>query len=92
MLVGSPTFNRGLLPTIMPILEDLRGLGFENKIGAAFGSYGWSGESPRVIQEHLERSKVEVVADSVGAKWYPADEDLSACRQLGRTVAEAVLA
>ncbi len=92
VLVGSPTFNRGLLPTIMPILEDLRGLGFENKIGAAFGSYGWSGESPRVIQEHLERSKVEVVADSVGAKWYPADEDLSACRQLGRTVAEAVLA
>ena len=38
VLVGSPTVNRGLLPTIMPILEDLRGLRFKNKIGAAFGS------------------------------------------------------
>ena len=42
---GGPTFNNGLLPTIRPILEDLKGLRFQNKIGAAFGSYGWSGES-----------------------------------------------
>ena len=45
VIVGSPTLNHGLLPTIMPILEDLRGLRFQNKIGAAFGTYGWSGES-----------------------------------------------
>jgi len=92
VIIGSPTFNRGLLPTIMPILEDLRGLGFQNKVGAAFGSYGWSAESPGIIEEHLERSKIKVVADSVGAKWQPTDKDLARCRELGHAVAKAVLA
>ncbi len=50
--------NHGLLPSITPILEDLHGLGFQNKIGAAFGSYGWSGEATKDIEAHLERSKV----------------------------------
>jgi len=53
VLVGSPTFNNGVLPTLAPILEDLRGLKFKNKIAAAFGSYGWSGEAPDKIEEHL---------------------------------------
>lgn len=92
VLVGSPTLNRGLLPTITPILEDLRGLGFRNKIGAAFGSYGWSGESVSQIEEHLERSHVRMVADGVRVKWQPREEDLAACRALGRTVAEEILA
>ena len=50
VIVGSPTLNNGLLPTITPILEDLRGLKFKNMIGAAFGSYGWSGESVKLIE------------------------------------------
>lgn len=92
MIIGSPTLNRGLLPTITPILEDLRGLGFQHKIGAAFGSYGWSGESTREIEAHLERSHVTKVADGVSVKWQPTEEDLERCRDLGRTVADAVLA
>ncbi|NLD45116.1 MAG: MBL fold metallo-hydrolase [Chloroflexi bacterium] len=92
VVIGSPTLNRGVLPTIAPILEDLRGLGFENKVGAAFGSYGWSGEAPREIEAHLEKSHVRKVADAVSAKWQPTGEDLERCRALGRTVADAVLA
>jgi anaerobic nitric oxide reductase flavorubredoxin len=90
VLVGSPTLNNGLLPTISPILEDLRGLKFQNKIGAAFGSYGWSGESVKIIQEHLERCKIKVVAEGVLAKWQPRSEDLEKCREMGRTVARAM--
>ena len=37
-----------------PVLEDLKGLKFQSKIGAAFGSYGWSGESVKIIEEHLD--------------------------------------
>ena len=92
IVVGSPTLNRGLLPTITPILEDLRGLGFQHKIGAAFGSYGWSGESTKEIEAHLERSHVARVAEGVSVKWQPTEEDLERCRDLGRTVADAVLA
>jgi len=92
VIIGSPTLNRGVLPTIAPILADLRGLDFRNKIGAAFGSYGWSGEAVREIESHLEASHVRKVAEGVRAKWQPAVEDLDRCRALGRQVADAVLA
>jgi flavorubredoxin len=90
VVIGSPTINNGLLPTIMPILEDLRGLRFKNKIGAAFGSYGWSGEGTKLIEEHFQKCKIPVVGDSVSAKWQPTAEDLERCRALGRKVAEAL--
>lgn len=90
IILGSPTFNNGLLPTITPILEDIRGLKFQNKVGAAFGSFGWSGESVKTIEEHLAQSKIPKVADGVLAKWQPKPEDLSKCRELGAQVARAV--
>jgi anaerobic nitric oxide reductase flavorubredoxin len=90
IIVGSPTFNQGLLPTITPILEDLRGLRFQNKIGAAFGCYGWSGESVKLIEEHLEKCRIPLAADGLLAKWQPRPEDLARCRETGRTVAGAI--
>jgi anaerobic nitric oxide reductase flavorubredoxin len=90
IIIGSPTFNQGLLPTIAPILEDLNGLKFQNKIGAAFGCYGWSGESVKIIEEHLAQCKIPKVAEGVRAKWQPKPEDLSRCRELGNTVARAI--
>ena len=90
IVIGSPTLNNGLLPTISPILEDCRGLKFQNKIGAAFGSYGWSGEGVKVIEKHFEACKIPVVPEGVKAKWQPTAEDLEACRTLGHQVGEAV--
>jgi flavorubredoxin len=90
IIIGSPTFNQGVLPTIAPVLEDLRGLRFQNKIGAAFGSYGWSGEAVKLIEEHLSRWKIPVVAEGVRAKWQPKPEDLARCRELGSKMARAV--
>jgi anaerobic nitric oxide reductase flavorubredoxin len=91
VIVGSPTLNNGLLPTITPILEDLRGLKFQNKIGAAFGSYGWSGESTKAIEEHLGRCNIPLGAKSVLAKWQPKEADLAACEELGCTMARAIV-
>jgi len=90
IIVGSPTFNQGLLPTMSPILEDLKGLRFQNKIGAAFGSYGWSGEAVKLIEEHFMRCKVQIVAEGVRAKWQPRSDDLAKCKELGQQVALAV--
>ena len=92
VIVGSPTLNNGLLPSIMPVLEEIKGLRFQNKIGAAFGAYGWSGESVKLIEEHLGKCKIPLVRPGVKAKWQPKAEDLAACRQLGRDVAAAVKA
>jgi anaerobic nitric oxide reductase flavorubredoxin len=92
IIIGSPTFNQGLLPTIMPILEDIRGLKFQNKIGAAFGSYGWSGEGLSIIEDHLNRCKIPVVAEGVKAKWQPKEDELARCRELGQKVAQSIKA
>ncbi len=91
IIIGSPTLNNGLLPTITPILEDCKGLRFQNKVGAAFGSYGWSGESVKIIEEHLNTCKIPIVAEGVSVKWQPNSEDLEKCRELGRKTAAAIL-
>ncbi len=90
IIIGSPTMNQGLLATITPILEDIKGLKFQNKLGAAFGTYGWSGESVKLIEEHLQQCKIPVVAPGVKAKWQPQAADLIACEKLGRSVAQAI--
>jgi flavorubredoxin len=90
IIVGSPTVNQGVLPTITPLLADLKGLKFQKKIGAAFGSYGWSGESVKAIEEHLTDCQIALVSPGAGAKWQPNAQELAACERLGRTVGQAV--
>lgn len=90
VLVGSPTVNRGALATLMPVLEDLRGLRFKNKVGAAFGAYGWSGEALGLLEEHLKAAGIPLVGPGVKAMWQPAGPDLAKCEALGAAVAEAM--
>lgn len=90
IIIGSPTLNKGLLPTITPILEDIKGLRFENKIGTSFGSYGWSGECLKIIDQHFANSKIPVVAEGVLAKWQPKAEDLGKCKALGHKMADSI--
>lgn len=54
IIVGSPTLNNGLFPTISDFLTYMKGLKPKDKVGAAFGSYGWSGESVKLINKELE--------------------------------------
>jgi len=87
VVVGSPTVNYGVLPAITPLLEDLRGLKFKSKIGAAFGSYGWSGESVKVIEEHFGKCGIPLACEGIRCKWQPHEGDLAACREFGRNPA-----
>jgi flavorubredoxin len=84
IIIGSPTLNNGLLPTIKPILEDLKGLKFRNKVGAAFGSYGWSGENVKLIEETLEKAKIKILQEGIKFKWQPTEEELGKCVEFGR--------
>ncbi len=90
VLVGSPTHNNGIMPNVAGMLTYMKGLRPQNKLGAAFGSFGWSGESVKVISEWLQSMNVELVADPVKVKHVPAHSDLSACFELGRKVGQAV--
>lgn len=90
IIVGSPTLNNGLLPTIKPILEDLKGLKFKNKVGAAFGSYGWSGENVKLIEENLEKAKIKKLQEGIKFKWQPDKEELGRCVEFGRNFAKGL--
>ncbi|MDO8725450.1 MAG: flavodoxin domain-containing protein [Candidatus Methanoperedens sp.] len=90
IIIGSPTLNNGLLPTIKPILEDLKGLKFKNKVGAAFGSYGWSGENVKLIEETLEKAKIKKLLDGIKVKWQPTKDELRMCVEFGRNFAKGL--
>jgi anaerobic nitric oxide reductase flavorubredoxin len=87
IIIGSPALNNGLLPTIKPILEDLKGLKFKNKVGAAFGSYGWSGENVKLIEETLEKARIKILQEGIKFKWQPTEEELGKCVEFGRSFA-----
>lgn len=91
VLVGSPTHNNGVLPLVAAMLNYMKGLKPQNKIGAAFGSYGWSGESMKHIAEHLAGMGFAMV-EGLRVKNAPKAEHIAACRDLGRKVAEALTA
>lgn len=83
IILGCPTMNNGLLPTLMPILEDLKGLRFKNKVGTAFASYGWSGESLKRLEDVLEGAKIEIIQKGIKFKWQPTKEELGTCVEFG---------
>jgi flavorubredoxin len=88
LLIGSPTLNNNLFPTVSDILTYLKGLKPLNKVGAAFGSYGWSGEAVKLITKEMEEMKFKVVDPGVRVQFVPDQEALEACRELARKVAK----
>ena len=75
--VGSPTVVNNMLAGVEGWLAFARQLKFKNKRAAAFGCYGWSGESVKLIQAELDRAGFEVVEESVRSLWNPEEEDFA---------------
>ncbi|SCG84190.1 Anaerobic nitric oxide reductase flavorubredoxin FlRd [Proteiniborus sp. DW1] len=87
ILVGSPTINKGILHGAAGILEMIKGLSFKNKKAAAFGCYGWGGESVKIITEELKKAGFEVVNDGIRAQWNPNEEAKTKAREFGKEFA-----
>ncbi len=90
ILFGSPTLNNNILPKMADIITYLKGLKPRGRVGAAFGSYGWSGESTKILTEALENMKVEIVNPGVKIKYVPDHESLKPCIELGKDIAKAI--
>lgn len=84
VLLGSPTINRGYLSSLGGLLEMMRGLSFKKKKAAAFGSYGWSGESVKMLNEHLRHAGFEVPDEGLRELWAPDGDTLARCREFGK--------
>jgi anaerobic nitric oxide reductase flavorubredoxin len=89
ILVGSPTIGRGITSGIAGILEEIEGLKFKNKKAAAFGCYGWSGESVVKLNGLLERSGFQLVNQGIKCLWNPDAESINKCVQFGKEIGKS---
>jgi flavorubredoxin len=90
VVVGSPTLNNQLFPTVADTLTYMKGLKPVGRIGAAFGSYGWSGEAVKLITAELEAMKFDMVSPGVKVQYVPDSDSLDACFEYGRQIGRAV--
>jgi len=90
-LIGSPTLNNSMFPSIAEFLSYLKGLRPKNRITGAFGSYGWGGGAVRDIYEELKEIGLEVVEPGVQVLYKPSAEDEKACYDFGREFAKKVI-
>ncbi len=89
VVVGSPTLNNNLFPTVSDFLTYMKGLKPLNKIGAAFGSFGWSGEAPKMILKEMEAMNFDIL-DPVRHQYVPDSGALQASFELGQTIGRAI--
>jgi flavorubredoxin len=90
VVVGSPTLNNGMFPTVADFLCYMKGLKPKNKIGAAFGSYGWSGEAVKLIENELTDMKIELAQPGLKVQFVPEKPVLDACHEFGRKIGRTV--
>ncbi len=87
LAIGSSTRMKRTLPKTRQILAELKDLG--GIAAAGFGSYGWSGEAPGFISQELEKLGAKMVeGQPLRVKDYPNEENLQACKALGRKLVE----
>ncbi|MDX9786903.1 MAG: FprA family A-type flavoprotein [Desulfobacterales bacterium] len=90
VIVGSPTLNNNVFPTVMDMLTYMKGLQPKNKIGAAFGSYGWSGEAVKLINRELAAMDMQLADEGLRVQYIPGKDHLQQCYQLGRKIGKAL--
>jgi anaerobic nitric oxide reductase flavorubredoxin len=88
VLVGSPTINKGISVATAGILEEIEGLRFKNKKAAAFGTYGWSGESADKISAALGKAGFALINNGLKCLWNPDDDAVEKCVAFGKEIAK----
>ena len=89
IVVGSPTVNNGYLYSIAGIMEMIKGLKLKTKKAAAFGSYGWSGEAVKLLNEELKKAGFTLINDGLRCMWTPTEENIKECIDFGKEIAKA---
>ncbi len=93
LIVGTPTLNSTMFPTVADALTYIKGLKPQNMLGATFGSYGWSGEGAKEAHAILsEQMGLEMVDEPLRVKYVPNADCLGQCRQLGTKIAKQLKA
>jgi len=89
-IVGSSNHDSAILPNMLPFMELLKGFRPKNRIGSAFGSYGWSGVAIQSLQNMLAQAGVEIAEPLLSVIYAPDEKQLADCYELGKRIAERV--
>ena len=84
---GSPTINGDAVKPVWDLLSCLTQVPLKGKLGAAFGSYGWSGEAVGMIEDRLRGLKLRVPCAGIKLKLIPTGEELAQCHAFGQDLA-----
>jgi flavorubredoxin len=90
IIIGSPTLNNGMFPTIAGFLCYLKGLKPKGKIGAAFGSHGWAGGAVKAIEQEMGQMGIELMDSGLAFKFVPEPDELQKCFDFGKTIANKI--
>jgi len=94
IIVGVPTYHHDMTVSVKNLFEEAaaKGVNLKGKIGAAFGSYGWSGEAPRLVLEIMKNKfEMQTIEPPLLIKYLPNQSDLENCREFGRKIAERLM-
>ena len=94
IILGMPTYYHDIGMDMKKLLEEAskEEINIKGKVGAAFGSYGWSGEAPNMLLEIMKnRFQMDVMEPALRIKYNPDKKGVEECRKLGKTVAEKIL-
>jgi flavorubredoxin len=90
IIIGSPTLNNGLFPTVGGFLYYLKGLRPKNKIATAFGSYGWMGGAVKEIMARLKDMELELLEPVPDLKYPATKQQEQECVEFGHKIAKRV--
>lgn len=88
--LGSSTFHYKMLPPMEKFIDTIAKANVKAKVGAAFGSYGWSGEAPVLIAEQMRKIGLNVIDPVLRIQYAPAEKDLEECKRLGKDLANKI--
>jgi flavodoxin I len=94
VLMGAPTYHHDMPMDMKKLFEEAseKDLNLKGKVGAAFGSYGWSGEAPKFLLEIMKNKfEMQVIEPPLLAKFVPDEKMLDMCRDLGKRVSENLM-
>jgi len=90
VLVGSPTLNNGMFPSMGSFLTYIGGLKPRGKLWGFFGSYGWGGGAVRGMVKMAKEAGFDVMEPGVEFKWVPTAEELKKCFEFGQQIAQKI--
>lgn len=91
LLIGSPTINQNTVLPIYRLFSLINPIRDRGKKVAVFGSYGWSGEAVKLIEEYLKLLKLNVVAESITSRFAPGELEIELLKEFGHKFATELI-